>query len=184
MKKGFTLIELLAVVLIVAILAAVAVPQYRRSMERARMTEVLETLPAIWDSIERWHAERTGTSDPTFNMLDVTLKGKRDAANERIFHTANFSYEIRTNYAGAVVATVTRGKYKGAGFVFQGSFFEDQTQVYCYDLCRNNETGTQTAKGACQLMGLPTTYESGRGAIKWMGEHACSLVPGFTEVPT
>ena len=36
MKKGFTLIELMVTVLIVGILASVALPQYRKAIERAR----------------------------------------------------------------------------------------------------------------------------------------------------
>lgn len=63
MKKGFTLIEMLTVVLIVAALTAVAVPQYRRSVERARMSEAVQMLPAIYDAVDRYYAARPVTEE-------------------------------------------------------------------------------------------------------------------------
>ncbi len=71
-KTGFTLIELLVVVLIIGILAAIAVPQYQRSVRKARMTEATVYLKNLYSAQELYRLEH-GSYAVDFSALDIKL---------------------------------------------------------------------------------------------------------------
>ena len=77
MKKGFTLIELLVVVLIIGILSSVALPQYQKSVDRAKGVEALTAAKAIADA-ENIYFMANGEYVPSivnadFSFLDIEL---------------------------------------------------------------------------------------------------------------
>ncbi|WP_428897130.1 type II secretion system protein G [Parelusimicrobium proximum] len=72
MKKGFTLIELLVVVLIIAILAAVALPQYTKTVEKARITNAIAYVKAVKDAQERYYLANDEYAD-SMDKLDISM---------------------------------------------------------------------------------------------------------------
>ena len=77
-NKGFTLIELLVVVLILGILAAMAMPQYFKAVERSRMTEAVTLLANIAQAQQRKYMQ-VNKYTTAFSGLDVAPKGASGA---------------------------------------------------------------------------------------------------------
>jgi type II secretion system protein G len=70
-KKAFTLIELLVVVLIIAILAAIALPKYQLAVEKARAQEGILAVKYLTKAIERYRLA-TGNYPNSVDELDIS----------------------------------------------------------------------------------------------------------------
>ena len=149
-KAGFTLIELLVIVMILGILTSIALPQYKRSVERARSAEAMTMLRSIYDSCERWAWENSYDNcgeavagGLTFSKLDITAKGTFSGGG-KVLVTENFAYTL----GSIIVATARKGDYKNARILFNGRTF----------VCSNIGL-TGEARKVCTVWGASTWNE-------------------------
>ena len=92
-QKGFTLVELMIVVVIVGILAAVAIPMYRGSVEKARASEAEAALGTIRSSERVYHAEHGAYYGDDDSLVTPLATGNELSLDESDLDGRYFSHE-------------------------------------------------------------------------------------------
>lgn len=123
-KAAFTLIELLVVVLIIGILAAVAVPQYQKAVEKSRLSEALVNISTMQKAIEAYllsngypneHTHLLGSeneeNDYKAGLLDIDLESTLTCRDVGFCGSAFFAYSAYCfpNQCEAMVIRVKDG---------------------------------------------------------------------------
>ncbi len=76
-RKGFTLIELLIVVVIIGILAAIAIPKFANTKEKAYVTAMKSDLKNMVSAAEAWFSDENTyvgfTAPPGSSGVDLTF---------------------------------------------------------------------------------------------------------------
>ena len=79
-KKGFTLLELLVVVLIIGILAAIAMPQYKRAVMKARLSTGIPLTESLFQAEQAYYLAH---NEYALNLDDLDLEVPHDDSCER-----------------------------------------------------------------------------------------------------
>ena len=76
-RGGFTLVEIMIVVAIIALLAAIAVPNFLRARKRSQATRILEDLRIIDSAIDQYAIETNKSGGATVNWTDIQFYLKK-----------------------------------------------------------------------------------------------------------
>ncbi|MBU4311506.1 MAG: prepilin-type N-terminal cleavage/methylation domain-containing protein [Candidatus Omnitrophica bacterium] len=129
-KRGFTLLEVLIVVIIIGILAAIAMPQYMSTLEKARSGEAMTNIGTIRTSLDRyWYEKLALPSNNDFSVLDIADPNDQ---NQRMW---NYYFTDGGTDATTRKYTVTAYRYKNA---------TEDTNTYVIWTQTDNNTGAIT----------------------------------------
>jgi general secretion pathway protein G len=70
-RSGFTLVELLIVIIVIAVLAAIAIPKFVNSSARSKEASLHADLKLVRDAIERFHSD-TSVYPASLDSLSAT----------------------------------------------------------------------------------------------------------------
>ncbi len=137
--KAFTLIELLVVVLIIGILAAVALPQYQKAVEKARIAEAVQILHQIHHACKLYELAGHDCGDGVLlENENIGLPGELATENcyndySMCLKTANWQYADTTG--GDFVAVSTKYLENPLYELYISTIHnvDDEGKVECFD---------------------------------------------------
>jgi prepilin-type N-terminal cleavage/methylation domain-containing protein len=123
-RAGFTLVEIMIVVAIIALLAAIAVPNFLRARKRSQATRILEDLRVIDGAIDQYAIETNKAGGASVSWSDIQSYIKRgsklyNSTGKDLFNNsfANGSFKVDT------IPVVATGTYNELSDVAPAEFW-------------------------------------------------------------
>ncbi len=181
-KLGFTLLEVLVVVLIIATLASIAVPQYQRAVYKSRFHALMPVAKGIYQGNEVYYL---GNRRYATNLSSLIVTGQNeypDGTSVQLADNDNFSYVL-----------VNRPGVNNNYVMYQSRSKQYPSNIHCEAkkgdamatwLCQNALGGTKVSHGSL-TKGYDTyiiqgNTEDGAFAIAYTNESNLTLEEGDT----
>jgi type IV pilus assembly protein PilE len=125
-QQGFTLIELMIVVVLIAVLASIALPQYTNYVKRGKAMEATSQLADMRVKLEQWYQDNrtwaaVGITIPIActDSTSTALPGRPGGAGVKYFtYDCANPVPTATTYNVRAVGTVTGGDQSMVGFTY------------------------------------------------------------------
>jgi type IV pilus assembly protein PilE len=135
---GFTLIELMVVVIVIAVLAAIALPSYLNQTRKARRSAAEGFVQQIALLEERYRSDNTSYYDPTVSGNSWTTLGMADPTST--YYTYTFSNVAATSYKVTATPQGNQAADKASG---------TPCNLLAYDYGATTTGVTTTTPSAC-----------------------------------
>ena len=162
-NNGFTLIELLVVVLIIGILAAIALPQYQKAVEKAYFAEAVVQVKALGNA-EKIYFLANGEYTRNWEDLDVGFEGTPQDEVAYRLDQKNWFLSLENAISKNYVHASRQKEYQdGRWYIL---YYLPTDTMYCRALAADSK-----AQKVCKMFGV-------QGACPWNADdNTCYNLP-------